>query len=309
MLELAPTLLPWIREGRRFAIAVVVQAKGSAPRGKGSAMAVRDDGLIAGSVSGGCVESAVVQAALRSLQTGRGEMLQFGANSDATLFEVGLSCGGQIRVWVCPVLDGVLWGTFLETAPPVAWSFRLDPSNPEFRYGADALPNTESTLFGQEEADRRLVIIGAVHITVALVRLANAMGLSTIVIEPRQVFAREERFPIRPDQLIPVWPQDALPSLNLGPADALVTLSHDPKIDDPALKSALEANVGYIGALGSRKTQAQKRENLKTMGVSEAELERIHGPIGLDIGSATPEEIALSILAEIVQTQRKAIAR
>lgn len=308
MLELAPTLLPWIREGRRFALAVVVQAKGSAPRSKGSAMAVREDGLIAGSVSGGCVESAVVQAAMRSLESGRGEMLQFGSASDATLFEVGLSCGGQIRVWVCPALDGALWGMFLETAPPVAWSFRLDPDNPEFRFGAETLSEGEGTLVGQEEADRRLIIVGAVHIAVALVRLARAMGLTTIVVEPRQAFAREERFAPSPDQLIAAWPQDVLGNLKLGPGDAVVTLSHDPKIDDPSLQIALQAKVGYVGALGSQKTQAQKRENLEAMGVSEADLERIHGPVGLNIGSQTPEEIALSILAEIVQSQRKAVA-
>jgi xanthine dehydrogenase accessory factor len=293
MRELAPTLLEWIAEGKPFALATVVHAQGSAPRPSGSAMAVRADGLLAGSVSGGCVEGAVAEAAQRVMRTGRPELLEFGPETEAVLFEVGLSCGGQIRVLVEPAPSDGSLQPFLHRVGTGQKAERLLelPEGGSFELRVPAAP--------------RLIVVGAVHISVALVSLAKELGFRTVVVDPRTAFAVSERFPVPPDELHCAWPEPTLEKLRPGPGDAVVALSHDPKLDDPALIWALRAGVGYVGALGSARTQDRKRAALREGGLSEDEIARVHGPVGLDIGAATPEEIALSILAEIVRERNK----
>jgi xanthine dehydrogenase accessory factor len=148
-----------------------------------------------------------------------------------------------------------------------------------------------------------LILVGGVHIAVALTSIAKTLGYHTIVIDPRRAFGSEARFP-HVDQLIQAWPDKALAGIELTAETAVAMLTHDPKIDDPALKAVLDSPVFYIGALGSDKTQRQRRQRLRDMGFSDTQIKRIHGPIGLDIGATTPEEIALAVMAEIVQTRR-----
>lgn len=317
MRELAATLASWRNDGRRFAMATVVHSFGSAPRTVGSAMAIRDDGLIAGSVSGGCVEGATAESAMRVLQSGVGERLAFGSASEAALFEVGLSCGGQIELWVEPFSLPDLWDAFLNLLrqrvalervvafdPGLpAWGFRTAESD----FGAsELLSKPEDRRFSVRlPIPPRLVLVGAVHIAVALVPLARTLGFETVVIDPRAAFARKERFPTPPDQILELWPEEAFASMELDGETHVVALSHDAKIDSPALAMALKSPSKYVGALGSRKTQADRREYLMENGVTEGQIERLYGPVGLDIGAGTPEEIALAILGQIVQVCRK----
>jgi len=322
MRDLAPTLIAWNAAGHRFALATVVGASGSSPRPVNSSMTVRDDGLIAGSVSGGCVEGAVVAAAQRALTSGKPELLEFGPTSDAVLFEVGLSCGGQIRVWVEAIEPSEPWGAFVDALANgeyAARALRLSSEDPaiSYRVGSRVFGDPDLAEVSQNvdvekgpvfvaayPARERLVIVGAVHIAVHLVRLAKGLGFETVVIDPRQAFAQPERFPDPPVRLIAQWSEKALAELGIDANTFLVTLSHDSKIDDPALFAAVRGGAAFVGALGSRRTQVEKRCNLMRMGLSEEEVAQITGPVGIDIGSVTPEEIALSIMAQIVQAKR-----
>ena len=295
MRDIVETLAAWTREGKKFALASVVDISGSAPRGVGSSMAVREDGLIAGSVSGGCVESAVVDAAMRSLKSDEPELLEFGAESDAALWSVGLSCGGAIKVWVEPIMVDPEWTSFLE---------KLGTGQEAER--RLAMPDGD---FLQTFAAReRLFIIGAVHIAMPLTKFASELGMQVTVIDPREAFAREERWNNLSCGVINEWPEKALANISFDKNTHLVVLAHDPKIDDNALFAALRGGAGYVGALGGKKTQLKRRDTLCRMGLTEEEIDRIHGPVGLDIGAENPEEIALSIIAQIVQVRRRGAA-
>lgn len=313
-------LLAWQRDGHAFATAVVIQTWGSSPRPVGAMMGIRHDGVVVGSVSGGCVESAVIQAALDALGDGQPRLLDFGSLTDEQVWEVGLSCGGRIRVWVDPhptTRRG--WG--LEPSDSVVVVTHLD-SGEQWVWPNDPLPEAqaaEAALRASHEHEGwfyqvvsppdRLLIIGAVHIAVPLVRFAKSLDFEVIVIDPRAALAVAERFLDPPDQMIVAWPDDVLPSLALDSSVYAVVLTHDPKIDDAALVHLLRSPVAYVGALGSRVTQAKRRGFLAEQGFSEAEMDRIHGPVGLDIGARTPEEIALAILAEIIQVRRSKLPR
>ncbi|MCB8932986.1 MAG: XdhC family protein [Fimbriimonadaceae bacterium] len=338
MRAVAGAVLEWTAEGRRFALATVVQTRGSSPRPTGACMAVRDDGLSVGSVSGGCVEGAVITEALSVLGDGRPRLLEFGEASDDG-WEVGLSCGGGIQVWVeRPALeedgpDGTGWWDVLRMADEGLACVRvasLDPNRPTHLVwsptGASSgglLPAVEAarSAWGRREdgvaevegvpcfvhvmpAPDRLLIVGAVHIAVPLVRLARDLGFTSVVVDPRAAFATAERFPDPPDLLVAEWPQDALCGFPPDEETYAILLTHDPKIDDPALEILLRSPAPYIGALGGRSTQASRRERMRAKGFSEEDLDRIRGPVGLAIGARTPEEIALAILAEIVQVKR-----
>jgi xanthine dehydrogenase accessory factor len=150
-----------------------------------------------------------------------------------------------------------------------------------------------------------LVIVGAVHISIALANIAKVLGFRTIIVDPRRSFSNQARFP-NVDQLVQSWPDQALSDIDLNRSTAVATLTHDPKLDDPALMVALLSQAFYVGALGSEKTQTKRRQRLLMAGLSEAQVDRLHGPIGLDIRASTPEEIALSIMAEIVAARRAA---
>jgi len=305
MCDVLPTLLTWHRVGHRFATAIVTQTWGSSPRPVGAMMGIREDGHVVGSVSGGCVESAVIQAALDALQAGKPRMLDFGSLTDEQVWEVGLSCGGRIRVWVDPsptTREGwdvlpkarTVYVTDLETG------VRSVVDDPTLRESHER----EGLFYHVVSPRERLLIVGAVHIAIPLVRFAKSLDFEVVVVDPRSALATAERFPDAPDQMIVGWPDDVLPSLTLDASTYAVVLTHDPKIDDAALVHFLRSRVAYIGALGSRVTQAKRRAFLLESGFSDAEIDRIHGPVGLNIGARSPEEIALSIMAEIVQVRR-----
>jgi xanthine dehydrogenase accessory factor len=274
------------------ALATVVSTWGSSPRPPGSQLAVSERGELAGSVSGGCVEASVVQEALEVLRTGRPRTVEYGVTAGRA-WEVGLPCGGRIRVHVEPAPTGELGGMLSSLAARERVERLLD------------LGGGESFRVVLEPAVR-LVIVGAVHLAQPLARMARVAGYDVTVVDPRAAFATEERFP--DVTLERGWPSEAVPRLALDARSALVALSHDRRFDDPALEAALRSEAFYVGALGSRKTQAALRERLREAGFAEPDVGRVHGPVGLDLGAVTPAEIAVEILAELVAALREAPA-
>jgi len=286
--------------GAPMALATVLSTWGSAPRPRGSHMLVHADGRFEGSVSGGCVEGEVLALAERVISTGSAERRRFGV-SDASAWEVGLPCGGSIEVMVQPVgeagfapglFDAVIAGRGEGHSVRVA----TDPDT-----GRSALMTTgdEAGLFvNRYMPPRRLLIVGAVQIAQSLAGIARTLGIHPVVIDPRGRFLTEERFP--GTTLDDRWPDEAVAAWKPDAASAVVTLSHDPKIDDPALIAALARPTGYVAALGSRRSHAARRERLAAAGVSAADLDRIDGPAGIDIGAIGAAEIALSVAAGMV---------
>ncbi len=331
--DVLATAASWRAGGRDVALATVVGTWGSSPRAAGSHMAVAGDGAFVGSVSGGCVEAAVVEAALEVIRTGECRSLSFGVN-DETAWEVGLACGGQVAIHVDPVRDALLPELLraLERKRAAVVATRLDggeqellfplEADAEARSGAwpvdaarrallDDLPATVSDASGEVflrpyNPPVRLVVVGAVHIAAPLARMAATTGLEVHLVDPRTAFATDERFPGL--HLVRAWPRKALEELRPDHRTAVVTLTHDAKLDDPALVAALATPAFYIGALGSRRTHAKRLARLREQGVAEDAVARIRAPVGLDIGARTPAEIALSILAELVGELRRATA-
>jgi xanthine dehydrogenase accessory factor len=287
--------------GAPMALATVVSTWGSAPRPRGSHMLVHVDGRFEGSVSGGCVESDVLALAEQVIATGKSERRRYGV-SDASAWEVGLPCGGSIEVMVQPIADTgfapVLFDAVI-TGRDDGRSVRIAT---DLDTGKSDLAATESTdLFVNRYAPpRRLFIIGAVQIAQSLAGIARTLGIRPVVIDPRGRFLTEERFP--DTELDDRWPDEAIAAWKPDSASAVVTLSHDPKIDDPALIAALARPTGYVAALGSRRSQATRLERLAAAGVPQADLARIEGPAGIDIGAIGAAEIALSVAAGMVAT-------
>ncbi len=310
--------LDWHRDGRGAALATVIETWGSAPRQPGSQLAISGKGEIMGSVSGGCVEGAVVVEALDSLQDGNPRVLTFGV-SDDTAFSVGLACGGTIRVLVEPVgkaMPESMLAAIVDArahrqplgygVTPEGWTRRLltRADRPDrFRADRSGMEDTGEfvALFNPP---LKMLIVGAVHIAQALVPMARLAGYDPVLIDPRDAFASDTRFPatkIRHD-----WPDEGLVAEGLDTRTAVVTLTHDSKLDDPAIIAALNAPVFYLGCLGSSRTHAKRLERLRAAGITEAQIARIHAPVGLDIGAKTPAEIAISVLAQVTQVLREA---
>ncbi|MEO0936949.1 MAG: XdhC family protein [Pseudomonadota bacterium] len=315
MFENAPELaLEWHKAGRGAALATVVETWGSAPRRVGAQLVIAGDGEMQGSVSGGCVEGAVVLEAQDALAKGAARMLEYGV-SDDDAFAVGLACGGTIRVLVEPV--GVLPEALLEQivaarAAREALAYVVDieagtrevtGAGFEDRFRADRSGFEEDGRFVHiHAAPLRLAIVGAVHIAQALVPMARIAGFDPGLIDPRGAFGSAARFP--GETILEDWPDEALEGYGLDARTALVLLTHDPKLDDPALHIALRSGAFYIGALGSTRTHAKRVARLKAAGFSDEEIARIHAPVGLDLGAASPQEIAVSILAQMLGVLR-----
>jgi len=316
----------WQSQGRKVAFATVSQTWGSAPRPPGSQIAVREDGAFAGSVSGGCVEGVVIEQAQETIADGRVRRLEFGV-SDQQAWSVGLACGGRIEIFVepaikCETIAALLHaqreGRPLVRAADLATGEDrlLEPDAEKSPLGMAATAAARDDQSRTVEFDGKswfltvynppleLVIVGAVHIAQPLAKMAAIAGYRVRVIDPRSSFATKERFP--DVELIPLWPDEALAGRPLGRRSALVALTHDPKIDDPALTAALTSPAFYVGALGSKKTHATRLERLTAQGVAAGALTRIHGPVGLAIGSKTPQEIAISILADMTSVLHRA---
>ena len=330
----------WQMDGESIALATVVQTWGSSPRRVGSKMAFTLSGKITGSVSGGCVESAVFEAGVQSLKTKRPQFLHFGV-ADETAWEVGLACGGSIDIFVQPLdLDffQAVNSTIKEEIPTVhvtvirgldellGREILISEGGIDFgslgnewdaavlKVGIQALSQGISRRVQLSESVEvfldvilpppTLVLVGGVHIAMALVSLAKTLGYRTILIDPRKAWGNVERFP-DVDQLLQMWPEDAFGQIKVTRSTAIAMLTHNPKLDDPALKIALNSLAFYVGALGSKTTNAKRRERLLNDGISEKQLSRLYAPIGLNIGAQSPEEIALAIMAEVVEAHRK----
>jgi xanthine dehydrogenase accessory factor len=309
--------LIWHRAGRQVAMATVVDTWGSAPRPVGSQLVIDGAAAMQGSVSGGCVEGAVIAEALAAFGDGQARILDYGV-SDDDAFAVGLACGGRIRVLLdivgrsLPV--GVLEGLVADRTNrrPVALvsdltgpGRRLDHQGHADRFRADKSgvdPDGE-TFVAIHNPPLRLIVVGAVHIAQPLVAMARMAGHDPVIIDPRPVFGAADRFP--GETIIPDWPDEALSALRPDARTAIVTLTHDAKLDDPAIKGALASNCYYLGCLGSTRTHAKRLERLGAAGFGADDVARIHAPVGLNIGAKSPGEIAVSILAQITQVLRQ----
>lgn len=311
------TALDWHRSGNGSALATVVETWGSAPRPVGSQLAISGQGAFVGSVSGGCVEGAVVEEARAAMDDGQPRMLAFGVSDDEA-FAVGLACGGTIRVLVEPVgmaLPETLLARLVEaraqrkavayTVNLETWERSLKPRGMDFedRFLADRSGIEGAEFVAIHNPPLRMVIVGAVHIAQRLVGMARSCGYDTRIIDPRDAFASAARFPA--ETISHEWPDTAMQDFGLDQRTAVVTLTHDAKLDDPAIVAALRSEVFYLGCLGSTRTHAKRVARLIEAGFSEAEISRIHAPVGLDIGAKSPAEIAVSIMAEITCRLRK----
>ncbi|WP_300014876.1 XdhC family protein [uncultured Roseobacter sp.] len=309
--------LAWHEAGRGAVLATVVETWGSAPRRVGAQLVIAGDGEMQGSVSGGCVEGAVVLEATEALEKGEQRLLEYGV-SDGDAFAVGLACGGTIRILVEPigtVLPDALLRELMEARAarqPVAYEAnvktgarRLLRDGYEERFAMDRSGfEQEGEIFvAIHNPPLRLVIVGAVHIAQALVPMARIAGYDPYVVDPRAAFGSEARFP--GERILSDWPDEALEAVGVDSRTAVVLLTHDPKLDDPALLIALRSKAFYIGALGSKRTHAARLERLADAGIEPHHLGRIHGPIGLDIGAAGPPEIAVAIIGEMTRVLRR----
>jgi xanthine dehydrogenase accessory factor len=310
--------LGWHRSGKGAALATVVETWGSAPRRVGSQLAISGDGQIMGSVSGGCVEGAVIAEALDLLDSGRAAIFTYGVSDDQA-FAVGLACGGTIRVLVEPVGAALPVEMLAELCDararkhPVAyvvdtatWQRRLSgPGDFPARFRADrsGFEEDQATFVAIHNPPLRLIVVGAVHIAQPLLQMARLAGYDAVLIDPRETFGAAARFP--GERILDGWPDEAMAAEAPDARTAVVTLTHDAKLDDPAIRVALRSPVFYLGCLGSTRTHAKRVQRLAAEGFTEAEIARIHAPVGLDIGSASPAEIAISIMAEITATLRK----
>jgi xanthine dehydrogenase accessory factor len=354
MQELVETLDGWRAEGAGVGRAVVVRTFGSAPRPEGAVLLVTDDGRLAGSVSGGCVEGAAAEEIWAARKQGKERVIRYGI-SDEQAWDVGLACGGTIDVLISPAVpsaaleaardarDGRGGGRAVVTvlpadAPPAAFGAHQPGAGSE--PGATLVVHDDGSLdgsLGSASADAalvdaaltalltgtsktveiegrqafveayparpRLVVVGAVEVARTLVRLAKELGYETVVIDGRAAFATEARFP-DVDRLVVGWPDEVADVIGLGPSDAVAVLTHDVKFDEPAIVEALRRGCRYVGAVGSKKTQGDRRARLLEAGVTPEELARLRGPIGLDLGGRLPAETALAILAEVVAERR-----
>jgi len=342
MRDILTDLTQWVERDEQIALATVVQTWGSSPRGVGAKMALTPDGKITGSVSGGCVEGAVFETGVEVIKSGRPQLLHFGV-ADETAWEVGLACGGQIDVFVEPLNKTIFEARRKELLAERPHTLATIIQGPEVFLGREVFITADEQIISTAEDSleeivlakgRRaraagrsqrialegeeapeieifvevvapaptLVLVGGVHIAVALTSIAKTLGYRTVVVDPRRSFGSPERFP-QVDQLIQAWPQEAFSQINLNERTAIAMLTHDPKIDDPALQIALNSPAFYVGALGSQKTQGKRRQRLLEMGLTAEQLDRLHGPIGLDIGGETPEEIAVAVMAEVIAVQ------
>jgi xanthine dehydrogenase accessory factor len=331
MRELCPAIEAWIDRRTPFVLATVVAAGQPAPRGIGALMAIAPDtGQFIGSVSAGCVENAVIEMASAVARDHQSRWERYGGESGFP-WELALTCGGRITVrtdvfpadapastallsllktdnpgiWLC--LNGKAT-LFQKTQPPVGdkWDSVTENLANEMLTAGPAIQEIDTpqgkALAYRIEPPRRLFIVGAAHTSLHLIPLAQSLLYKSILIDPRQAYLQPERLFSPPDQVHPAWPNTVLKKLAPGPLDAAAVLSHDPKIDDAALEALLHSDVGYIGALGSRKSHMARLKRLRKMGFDDSQLKRIHAPIGIPIRSHTPAQIAISIAAQLVES-------
>ncbi len=301
MREVAEELRSWREAGDPVAIATVVETWGSSPRPLGSKMLVAGSGRMAGSVSNGCIEGAVFEEAQEVLASGRARLVEYGVADDVA-FEVGLACGGHIEVFIQPageVHDEALRLLAAERPFTLTTDLRTGATELDEREPATELPSRDGDRFEEPFArPAHMVIVGAIHIAIPLHRLAKVMGYRVTVVDARAQFATTGRFP-EADEILVRWPDEALAGMVVDRSTAVVILTHDPKFDMPALRAVLPTGAGYVGAIGSRKTNQNRFDALREEGFTDAQLARVRGPIGLDLGGRGAEETALGIMAEV----------
>ena len=334
--------LDWLAEGRRVVAATLVEAAGSAPLAPGAEMLVDDSGRIEGSVTGGCVEGALVEEAQGVLAGAPPRVVSYGI-SDEQAADVGLMCGGTVRIFVHELVERETRAAVrdaIEAGRPVALATLLDGPS-----AGSALAVLEDRVVGDLEhtallaagvtrdargfldegrsavrrysargetmggelrvaihafaSPPRMVIFGAIDFSAALARIATEIGYAVAIVDAREAFAASPRFAEHAEVVIS-WPAEYLRDQALGPRDAVLVFTHDPKFDEPALTAALATGAGYIGALGSRRTHEEREQRLLAAGVPEAGLARISSPCGLDVGARTPAETAIAVLGEIL---------
>jgi xanthine dehydrogenase accessory factor len=285
--ELLATLRRWLEQGDDVALATVVATRRSAPRPVGSVLGVTRSGELAGSVSAGCVENEVYAEALEVLSGGGARERTYGI-TDEQAYGVGLPCGGEIDVFVARADPELLQRAVEELERGRVVS--VEPADDRLELTSRPAP--------------RLVVVGAIDTAEALCRIARGLGWRTIVVDPRERWATTERVPSA-DEIAVEWPDDALARLEPDDGTAVVVLAHQDQIDLPALRSALESVAFFVGAIGSRRTQGRRREALLELGVAEGDVDRIRGPVGLDVGAQTPAETAVAIMAEILAVRAR----
>ena len=325
-LEFIPKIaFNWYNDGKKVALATVINTWGSSPRPVGSQLVVSSDREFMGSVSGGCVEGAVIEIALESIEKASCQIVEFGVSNEIA-FSAGLPCGGSIKIMIEPI--GLGNGVPIELLEKLNLSVSLGESctlvtdtiskerlffkngkcllgdcSAKFKLEANSVSEElesglKSNLFvNVYRGNLKLIIIGAVHIAQFLVQIGKLAGYEITLIDPRQAFCLNKRFSC--EKIINEWPDEALKHLKIDNSTAVVMLAHDPKLDDSALYYALNSDAFYIGCLGSKKNHANRVERLKFKGFSQEKINKIHAPVGLDIGARTPAEIAISIMSEI----------
>ena len=328
MNDLVETVAQWQRAGERLALATVINVDGSAPRDEGAKMVISAAGRVAGSVSGGCVESAVAEEAMAVMRTGSPKIVRYGINRNM-MWDVGLACGGAIDVFieplerplprtstrafaVCTVVrgpDSVGRTIVVDELGAVEGDLANPPVQAKVVERAMELMRAAQSKTIEVEAyhvfidanvpQPRAILVGAVHIAAALCEMAARAGFAVTVIDPRSSLCNRERFP-HAASLVVDWPTDALPKLEIDENTYVAVLTHDDKFDDPTLLHVLPSAARYVGAIGSKKTQSLRRARLLDAGAPAEAIERMRGPIGLDIGAQSPEEIAVAILAEMI---------
>ena len=314
--DIPETALDWHGAGRGVALATVTSTWGSALRPVGAQMVIADDREIAGSVSGGCVEAAVIAESLAAINDGAPRMMEFGVTNDEA-FAVGLACGGEIKVMIEPVgavmPPDLLADLVAARAKRRAVAYVVNPQAqtrklaalgdyPE-RFRRDKSGFEGNDLVIVHNPPLKMIVVGAVHIAQPLLAMARLAEFDTLLIDPRAAFGSGARFPN--ETIIEEWPDAALTNLTLDARTAIITLSHEPKIDDLAIAVALGSEVFYLGCLGSVRTHAKRVERLQQAGFGPNDIARIHGPVGLGIGAKTPAEIAIAIMAQIVKVLRQ----
>ncbi len=334
MRDVLRRLQQWNERGSKAALCTLVEARGTSPRPVGAWMAVCESGEVVGSITGGCVENDAIERARAVLARGVPETATYGIADDLGV-EVGLTCGGSVDALIEPFADGPVWrrlaelldgdqaGALAVVVEPEALRGRrllvaagdevvgsIDPAI-DAEVVSEARRRMEAATAGTIETGgarvfvqgfvrpQRLIIVGASHPAVALTRLAATLGFRITVIDPRSALLESDRLP-EADERVCAWPDDALAKMELGADCYVVALAHDPKFDTPAIAHSLRAGVAYIGAIGSRKTHERRKQRLREMGFSDADLSRVRSPVGLDLGGRSPEEIALAVLAEMV---------
>lgn len=311
MRDVMADIQSWMASNDPVALATVISTWGSAPRPAGSRMAISKSGKIAGSVSGGCLEGEVFEQAQAVLKGKPAQLFHYGVSDDLA-FSVGLSCGGEVDVLVEPLTDvhrKLIDALEAETPVVLETSVIDSPGAREVRPVKDgelqALMEAETPvrrdgLFLEPfPRPHELYIFGGSHVAIPLTELANALGFRVTVVDARSKFADAERFP-KARRVIHAWPDEVLKQLPMDSSTYIVILTHDPKFDDPTIQAALKGRPRYIGAIGSKKTHRERVARLVEAGVSPQAIERVHAPIGLDLGAQTAEETALAILSQMV---------